>query len=456
MRDKSRIKIDSSLDFVEKLLKDNGLQNYEFTNDAPDIIISEKIPTQARLFIVIWDRHDVDEIDALISNHDRSRCLRGFFLKNEVKNNPGPLIKTIHEAVDELNSQYTLREKAAKLIEKAAYFEIGSLVKISKKAGSNLELEYGNARFTTLFIDKPMLELMFQLNKIQYEIEPQIAKFLNDYKGYIDKVEKTRGIISGKVKNISTTFDDELVKNLYERKNNKPVKLEPILLTGNTGVGKTLIAKWIHEKNKKNLIGTFQEINSSALTGNLLESELFGHVEGAWTDAKTTKPGKALLALGGVMFLDEIGDMPLEIQPRVMKFVEDKMFTPEGWTGLPFHTPLLIIAATNRDLDKDVADGKFRQDFYARFKHRVHVPSIEERKPSLSAIIDLILQNPIINPLQNRGRTIKYVSFEALEKFKKIEYMENFRGLERIVSHAAYKTRDYGLDIILAETIDES
>lgn len=456
MQDKIKIKIDSSLSFVKDLLKKNDVENYEVTDAEPDIIISETIPSDSTLFLVIWEKHEVEKIDTLISGNINSRFLRGFFLKLEVERDSAALIKTITETFEELNSVFRLKAKAKEITDKKKYSEIGSLVKISKKAGSELELEYGSPRFTTLFIDRPMIELMLHLNKILKEMEPQIARFSNDYKEYIDeKVKKTHGITASKeTKGISTTFDKELVKKLDEAKKTTPVKLDPILLTGETGVGKTLIARWIHERSKKHLIGTFQEINSSALTGNLIESELFGHVEGAWTDAKTTKPGKALLALGGVLFLDEIGDMPLDIQPRIMKFVEEKTFTPEGWSGLPFYTPLLVIGATNKDLDNEVAEGRFRQDFYARFKHRVHVPSIEDRKQSLNAIIDLILQNPIINPEITRQRAIKYVSLEAMEKFRGIEYKENFRGLERIVRDAAYKTRDYGLDIILAEAIE--
>jgi hypothetical protein len=430
--------------------------NIEPVTTDPDFIITESIPGNVSCpFVVIWEKHDVDKIEKLISDHDSSRYLRGFFLKSDLENNLDSLQGTILSVTEEINYKNVLKEKSGQVRKEGNYFEIGSLVKISRKAGKDLEGEFGNPRFTTLFTDKPMLELMFQLSRILSAMEPQIEKFTNHYKTCIDAIKKNRGIAKSPAKGVSTTFDENLINSLISLRKNIPVRLDPILLTGETGVGKTLIARWIHEKNRQYLQGSMEEINASSLTSNLLESELFGHVEGAWTDAKTTKPGKALLALGGVLFLDEIGDIPLETQPRVMKFIEEKTFTPEGWTGTPFYTPLLVIGATNKNLDKEIKKGKFRQDFYARFKHRVRVPSIEERKQSLPALVDLILQNPIINPLENRKRKIQYVSNKALKKLKDIKYEENFRGLERVIRDAAYRTMDYGLDIILEDVIEE-
>lgn len=456
MSENIKIKIDDNT--LKDLLNESKV-SYDFTDEDPDIIISEKIPSDQRPFIVIWDKHDVDKIDKLISDYTQSRYLRGFFLKQDVKQDASALIEIINKIVEEIKSVNELKDKAKKIIEEKQYFEVGSIVKISKKSGSQLALEYGNPRFTTLFIDEPMIELMKQVGKILEEIRPQIEKLYNHYKNYIEEVEKTGGIVRVTRGPILTTFNTRLVEGLNRNMNTNPIKLDPILLTGETGSGKTLLARWIHERiisiADSKISRPIQEINSSALTGNLLESELFGHVEGAWTDARTTKPGKALLALGGVLFFDEIGDMPLDIQPRVMKFIDEKTFTPEGWTGLPFYTPLLVIGATNKDLGKEVENGRFRSDFYARFKHRVHVPSIEERKRSLNAIIDLLLQNPFINPVKNcNGYTIKYVSHNAIKKLKEMNYPENFRGLERIIRDAAYRTRDYGLEIILEDLIE--
>lgn len=450
MQEKLKVKIDKSLEFVPTLLQKNGFMDFEVVLEGYDFIISEEIPRESRLFIVIWEKHDVSKINALISPPAKNyNYLRGFFLKSDLQRDPLPFIEALTEARDKYISVNKLKAEAEKLVKAGQFLEVGSLVKISAKIGKDLEPEYSKPRFTTLFIDRPMLNLMFQLVGILREMEQHIGNLGNHYREEIAKIKKHRGL---KKEGKETVFDDEMVKTLWEKRDKAPIRLDSILLTGDTGVGKTLIARWIHENSR--LTGDFQELNASGLNANLLESELFGNVAGAWTDAKTTKPGRALLALGGVLFLDEIGEMPLEIQPKLLKFVEDKLLMPEGWAGAhPFYAPMLIVGATNKNIDTEVSEGRFRQDLYARFKYRVHVPSLEDRKESLNAIIDMILQNPLINPMEGRDRAIKYVSLEAMEKFRGIEYKENFRGLERIVRDAAYKTRDYGLDIILAETI---
>lgn len=438
-----KIKIDGSLKFVYDLLRKNGFHDFELTDRDPDFIISETIPDEPKLFIVIWEKHDIKAIEKI--SRERHMFLRGYFIKDEVKSSPSQFIDTLTNIAKELSSIADLKKQSEEIKNKQLYVEIGKYVKIGKDS-SKLEDYFSSPRFTSLFIDRPMLQMMFRLARILEEMQPALKKLENHYKGHVKSVLTNGGL------NAKNEFDKTVVDDLSKLKVSKPVNIEPILLTGETGVGKTLIARWIHEQT--GLQGSFQEINSSGLSQTLLESELFGHVKGAFTDAKQDKPGKAFLALGGVLFLDEIGDMPLDLQPRVMKFIEEKTFTPEGWYGITqFYTPLLVVAATNKELGEEVKKegSKFRKDFYARLRHRVHVPSIEERKESLNAIIDFVLQNPMVN---GQG-SLKYISRDALEKFKRIKYEENFRGLERIVRDAAYKTRDYGLDIILAESINQ-
>ncbi len=449
------VKISDNLSFVGEILKRRANDLIEIVEDEHDLLITESIPDESKLFIVIWDKHDVGEIESKIipleSEKNRHRYVRGFFLKNDVISNPNIFIETIKEIIQEVNLRHRLFESAKNIKkDRDAYLKVGSLVDISKANKGGFDDAYGERRFTTLFIDKPMLRLMSKLLKILEEIKTPIEKLNKDYADVIKEVKRTGGI-----KKEKEEFDYNLVEKLIKKQKTDPVEITPILLTGETGVGKTLIAKWIYAKildfydNELKKAVSYLDINSSGLSPSLFESELFGHVKGAWTDAKTVKPGKALLALGGVLFFDEIGDLHPDVQPKVMKFLEEKKFTPEGWPKPEeFYTPLLVIAATNKNLDEEVKKGIFRRELYARFKHRIHVPSIEERKASLHALIDLILLN-------YRTKVPEYISREAIERFKKIKYEENWRGLERIVTDVAYRTVELGLDIILPEVVEE-
>jgi transcriptional regulator with GAF, ATPase, and Fis domain len=445
-----RIKISESkkLGFLEEIIKDSKLTDLEIVNENEyDLLISDSIPDSSKLFIVVWEKHDINEIEKKIASFkkDNYLCMRGIFLAHELALDPSAFIDTIDEIKKEIGIRENLKEKAKEIKSEKQFIEIGSLVNIGKRTGDAFAGEFSKPRFTTLFIDKPMLQLMSNLGKLLLEMRQSINSIEQPYKKVLDKIHKTSGIDEKK-----DCFDENLVEDIFRLQEIAPVRIEPILLTGETGVGKTLIARWIYHQAK--LPGSFQEINSSGLPLDLLESELFGHVKGAWSFAYTTKAGKALLALGGALFLDEIGDMPLEIQPKVMKFIEEKTFTPDGWSRLkPLYSPLLVIAATNKKLDKEVEKGKFRGDLYARFKNRVHIPSIEERKSSLNVIVDLILQSILQKDVREK---IKYVSNAAIEKLKQIEYKENFRGLERVIREAVHKTLEHDLDIILPEVLE--
>lgn len=448
---KLKIKISDNLKNI--LNNDEVKDLIEIVKNNHDLLITKDIPDNPDgLFIVIWDIYDVSEIEKkkIISfENTKHRYLRGIFLKNDIESGSRTFIETLKEIKDEVNLRDDLNQKAKDIKKsKNEYISIGSLVKNVKEGG--FEDAYGQPRFTTLFTDKPMLKLILNLLRIIEEIKPSIVKLNNHYRDYISQIKKTGGIVKNKEE-----FNKDLIKRLQECKNTCPVSIPPILLTGETGVGKTLIARWIHEKickfySSPNYEGNFKEVNSSGLSPNLLESDLFGHVKGAWTDAKNVKPGRALLAIGGVLFLDEIGDIHPEVQPKIMKFIEEKTFIPEGWTGEEFYTPLLVVAATNKNLEEEVKKGRFRKDLYSRFRYRIHVPSIEERKASLHIIIDLILQEYGV-----KKKGIKCISKEAIKKLKEIKYEENWRGLERIVMDAAYKTLDFELDIILPEVVEE-
>jgi DNA-binding NtrC family response regulator len=166
-----------------------------------------------------------------------------------------------------------------------------------------------------------------------------------------------------------------------------------ILLTGETGTGKELLAQAIHYNGPRSQ-GPFVELNCSAIPLNLLESELFGHERGAFTDARHAKPGLMEVADGGTFFLDEIGELPFELQGKLLKVIEDKRVRRVGGTRSQ-EVDVRIIAATNRDLTAEVREGTFREDLYYRLSViPLHLPPLRERGDDI-----LLLANHFMSAL---------------------------------------------------------
>jgi hydrogenase-4 transcriptional activator len=164
-----------------------------------------------------------------------------------------------------------------------------------------------------------------------------------------------------------------------------------VLITGESGTGKEMLAHTLHELSERRERPVVI-VDCTAISPTLIESELFGHEKGAFTGAHTRKPGRLAQADGATVFLDEIGDLPLDLQSKLLRFVQEKQFTPVG-SVVPRRVDVRIVAATNVDLRAKVADGKFREDLFHRLNVvRLHVPPLRERKDDIVHLANIFLQ----------------------------------------------------------------
>jgi len=232
------------------------------------------------------------------------------------------------------------------------------------------------------------------------------------------KVSKVQEIIgeSAPIKQIKDTID----------------KIAPtearVLITGENGVGKELVARWIHEKSARSN-GAMVEVNCAAIPGELIESELFGHEKGSFTSAVKQRIGKFEQASGGTLFLDEIGDMSLNAQAKVLRALQEGKITRVG-ADRDINVDVRVIAATNKDLLKEVENKNFRLDLYHRLGVIIlHVPSLNERTADIPLLIDRFLQDIAAEYGQSR----KEMDPQAIELLQKYKWSGNIRELRNVV-----------------------
>lgn len=201
-----------------------------------------------------------------------------------------------------------------------------------------------------------------------------------------------------------------------------------VLITGPNGAGKELVAHAIHAKSERNR-GPMIEVNCAAIPSELIESELFGHVKGSFTGAIKDKQGKFELASGGTIFLDEIGDMSLVAQAKVLRALQESRVSPVG-SDKEVKVDVRVIAATNKDLQKEIANGKFREDLYHRLSViEIYVPALDERKEDIPLLVEHFSQMIA----DEQGNAVKAFDKKAIEALQNFSWTGNIRELRNVV-----------------------
>jgi DNA-binding NtrC family response regulator len=204
-----------------------------------------------------------------------------------------------------------------------------------------------------------------------------------------------------------------------------------VLVSGETGTGKELWARLLHRLGPRRA-KPFVPVNCAALTATLAESQLFGHEKGAFTGAAGRSLGVFRAAEGGIVFLDEVGEMPMELQPKLLRVLQQHEVTPVG-SAVPVHLNVQVVAATNRDLEVEVAEGRFREDLYYRLNMvEFRVPPLRHRVDDIPSFVDYFsrkfaarYQRPLWRP-----------SIEALQQFCEYHWPGNIRQLANIIEQA--------------------
>ena len=250
------------------------------------------------------------------------------------------------------------------------------------------------------------------------------------------EVRQLRGVVEASQRMEQMIGDSPQIRRVYELIDRVAASDTSVLVIGETGTGKELVARALHARSLRKS-GPFIAINCAAMPVTLLESELFGHVRGAFTDAKQPRSGLFVQAEGGTLFLDELGDMPLEMQTKLLRALQERKVRPVGGdTEVPFDVRL--VTATNRDLDSAVEEGEFRRDLF----YRINVVSIP--LPPLRARgndVLLLAQHFLRKQATRSGKEVTSISNAAARKLLYYEWPGNVRELENCIERAVAMAR---------------
>lgn len=267
------------------------------------------------------------------------------------------------------------------------------------------------------------------------ELKITIKKALN-----IDQLNKEIDYLR---EQISVSFDSKIIGNsrgmreIFETIEKVADTTATILITGESGTGKELIANAIHSKSSRKE-KPYIKVNCGAIPENLLESELFGYEKGAFTGAQNRKIGRFDRAQGGTIFLDEIGELSLPLQVKILRVIQEREFERVGGTEV-IKADIRIVAATNKNLEKMVEEGKFREDLFYRLKViPIQVPALRERKEDIDLLVEFFISKYASE--MNKGAV--GIEKDALDILKNYDFPGNIRELENIIERTVILSGD--------------
>ncbi|TDE42296.1 sigma-54-dependent Fis family transcriptional regulator [Flavobacterium rhamnosiphilum] len=260
---------------------------------------------------------------------------------------------------------------------------------------------------------------------------PDLNRLLNTVRNALDKKQLVveNKILKKKVsKNYEMVGESEAINHIKLMIDKVAQTEARVLITGPNGTGKELVAHQLHERSERANFPLI-EVNCAAIPSELIESELFGHVKGAFTSAVKDRAGKFEAADKGTIFLDEIGDMSLSAQAKVLRALQESMITRVG-ADKDIKVDVRVVAATNKDLKKEIAEGRFREDLYHRLAViLIKVPALNERRDDIPMLISHFADKIA----SEQGNAVKKFSKEAINLLKEYDWTGNIRELRNVV-----------------------
>ena len=260
---------------------------------------------------------------------------------------------------------------------------------------------------------------------------PDLNRLLNTVRNALDKKElvvenkRLKKKVSKNYEMIGKSKGITHIKEIIEKVAATDAR---VLITGQNGTGKELVAHWVHEKSERSKAPMI-EVNCAAIPSELIESELFGHVKGSFTGANKDRAGKFEAANGGTIFLDEIGDMSLSAQAKVLRALQENRISRVG-SDKDIKVNVRVVAATNKDLKKEISEGRFREDLYHRLAViLIKVPALNDRREDIPLLVDFFSEKIA----QEQGGAKKAFSKEAIRLLQEYDWTGNIRELRNVI-----------------------
>jgi two-component system, NtrC family, nitrogen regulation response regulator NtrX len=260
---------------------------------------------------------------------------------------------------------------------------------------------------------------------------PDLNRLLNTVRNALDRKQLVveNKILKKKVsKNYEMIGDSEAINHIKTMIDKVAPTDARVLITGPNGTGKELVAHQLHQKSERSSASII-EVNCAAIPSELIESELFGHVKGAFTSAVKDRAGKFEAADGGTIFLDEIGDMSLSAQAKVLRALQENLIQRVG-ADKDIKVNVRVVAATNKDLKKEIEEGRFREDLYHRLAViLIKVPALNDRREDIPALIEHFASKIALE----QGNAVKNFSKSAIKLLQEYDWTGNIRELRNVV-----------------------